>query len=109
MDFIVNYDRLNTLYARFYCKYYLISTLSEMGLFCSSACAELEYEQGINDMNYGAQERRIGQMEMNMGQMDRQQGWMLEQKGRMEMANGNYAQGMRDMQMGQAEINRGNN
>lgn len=49
----------------------------------------------------------MGQMEVNQGRMDKQMGQNLKQQGMYEMTHGNYAQGMRDMMIGQAKINQG--
>ena len=52
-------------------------------------------------MQQGWKEKIQGNMDFNMGMNQQQQGMNLKQQGMMEMQNGNYAQGQRDMMMGQ--------
>lgn len=64
--------------------------------------------QGQIDMNNGRQQAQFGAMEYNQGAMEKNIGWQQEQRGMMEIAQGNFAQGMRDIMVGQQEINMGN-
>ena len=43
----------------------------------------------------------MGAYEMNQGQREKNIGYQQEMRGQMEIAQGNYAQGMRDINMGQ--------